>query len=817
MRNKKSNREHKEKKSDRKPHNILSYVDELKADIAAFFEINNEQSFRPHDVHDHFGVEDKKLRHLFNEIIHELHEAGTLLRQSEGTYSLAPTTAQTGVSGRVDHVNKNFAFVVVEGQEGDIYVESDNLKGAVDGDTVRVQIFSDGRARGQRLEGRVTEVLQRGRPEVVGMVEIWPKYALVHPDHRKLYEPIHIKLEQLGRAKERDKVIVRITEWPTRTRQAEGEIKEVLGQAGDNNAEMHAILAEFGLPNRFPEEVEKEAQAIADTIPADEIAKRRDFRDITTFTIDPLDAKDFDDALSVRFLEGGNVEVGVHIADVSHYVRPGTDLETEAIRRATSVYLVDRTVPMLPEKLSNNLCSLRPNEDKLAFSAVFELTPKGKILNEWFGRTIIHSDRRFTYEDAQEVLETGAGDFPEELTLMNQIAKELRDERFRKGAINFETVEVRFRLDENGKPLGIYQKERKDAHKLVEEFMLLANKRVAEYVYSLSKGKDKNTMVYRVHEAPDQEKLKSFANFVAKLGYKVEVEDETKIAGSMNNMLEQVEGKPEQNLIEQLAVRTMAKARYSTEDQGHFGLAFRRYSHFTSPIRRYPDVMAHRLLQHYLDGGKSVDKEAYEAASKHSSERERLAAEAERASIKYKQIEYMGTMEPDRVFDGIITGVTEFGMFVEITETASEGLVRMTDLDDDYYELDKENYRLIGQRSKKIFTFGDPVKVRVKEVNLGRRSMDLYLEGDPNATKRTRRNEASHSGSSRSGGSRSGGSRSGGSRSGGSRSGESRSGGRSGAKANSSPAATPTAQKAPAATKAEGESKSKRSRRRSRS
>ncbi|HEV7349363.1 ribonuclease R [Telluribacter sp.] len=811
MRNKKSNREGREKKSGKKPHNILSYVDELKADIAAFFEINNEQSFRPTDVHDHFGVEDKKLRHLFNEIIHELQEAGRLLRQSDGTYSVAAPTGQTGVTGRVDHVNKNFAFVIVEGQDNDVYVESDNLKGAVDGDTVRLQIFSDGRARGQKLEGRVTEVLERGRSEVVGVVEIWPKYALVHPDHRKLYEPIHLKLDQLGKAQERDKVIVRITEWPTRTRQAEGEIIEVLGQAGNNNAEMHAILAEFGLPNRFPEEVEKEAQAIADAIPEAEAAKRRDFRSTTTFTIDPLDAKDFDDALSVRFLEGGNVEVGIHIADVAHYVQPNTELEKEAYRRATSVYLVDRTVPMLPEKLSNNLCSLRPHEDRLAFAAVFELTSKGKILNEWFGRTIIHSDRRFTYEEAQEVLDTGAGDFPEELTLLNQIARQLRDERFRKGAINFETVEVRFRLDENGKPLGIYQKERKDAHKLIEEFMLLANKRVAEYVYSLSKGKNKNTMVYRVHEAPDPEKLKTFATFVAKLGYSVEVEDEKKIAGSMNSMLEDVEGKPEQNLIEQLAVRTMAKARYSTEDQGHFGLAFQRYSHFTSPIRRYPDVMAHRLLQHYLDGGQSVEKEQYEAASKHSSERERLAAEAERASIKYKQIEYMGTMEGDRVFDGIITGVTEFGMFVEITETASEGLVRMTDLEDDYYELDKENYRLIGQRSKKIYTFGDPVKVKVKEINLARRSMDLYLEGDPNATKRTRRTEASKSGS-RSGGSRSGSSRGGGSRSSDSRSGGSQSGSRSSGGRGSKAATASKGDKGDG----KGESRAKRSKRSSR-
>ncbi len=756
MRNKSSQREHKDKKSSSKPaHTLLSFVDGLKADVAAFFEINHTTPFRPQDVQDHFGAVDKKLRHLVNEIVHELHEEGKLQRNSDGTYGATATTAETGLVGRVDHVNKNFAFIAVEGQDDDVYIETESLKGAMDGDTVRIQVFSDGRARGQRLEGRVTEVITRGRPEIVGVIEIWPKYALVEPDHRKLYDPIHIPIENLKDANDGDKVIVRIEQWPTRTRKAEGKIVEVLGKAGDNNAEMHAILAQFGLPIHFPASVEREAEAIPVAIPEAEVARRRDIREVTTFTIDPVDAKDFDDALSLRYLDNDNVEIGIHIADVAYYVQPNTELEKEAYRRATSVYLVDRTVPMLPEKLSNGLCSLRPNEDRLAFSAIFEMTQKGKLVDEWFGRTIIHSNRRFSYEEAQEVIETGAGDYPEALTLLNNLAKTLRKERFRKGAINFETVEVRFKLDENGKPLGIYQKERKDSNKLIEEFMLLANRRVAEYVYSLSKGKNKNTMVYRVHEAPDPEKLKSFATFVAKLGYKVNTDDEKEIAKSMNSMLEEVEGKPEQNLIESLAVRTMAKARYTTEDLGHFGLAFRRYSHFTSPIRRYPDVMAHRLLQHYLDGGASASKEGLEEACKHSSERERMAAEAERASIKYKQVEYMSTMDKEREFDGIITGVTDFGIFVEITETASEGLVRMNDLGDDYYELDKENYRLIGQKTKKIYTFGDRVKVRVKDTNLARRSMDLYLAGDPSATKRSRRIEASKSskaGSRRSGG-----------------------------------------------------------------
>jgi ribonuclease R len=728
-----------ERKEAGSPHTIVSYIENLKADIAAFFDLNSEHSFRPFDVHDHFGVQDKKVRQLFNEIIHELEEAGRLVYHSNGSYSAGPNKiVKSGFTGRVDRVNRGFAFVIIDGRDDDIYVETDLLNGAWDGDTVTIQPLTknsrgsrSGRGDGgkTRVEGRVTEIVERSSAEIVGVIDINPRFAVVQPDNKKLFDPIFIEPEELGTAKNGDKVIVKVKRWPTRSSQAEGEIVEVLGQAGDNDVEMHAILAEFGLPYHFPEIVEAEAHKIPDKITKKEIANRRDLRKTLTFTIDPVDAKDFDDALSIRYLEEGNLEIGVHIADVSHYVLPGTELEKEAYRRATSVYLVDRTVPMLPEKLSNNLCSLRPNEDKLAFSAIFEISPKGKILKEWFGRTVIHSDRRFSYEEAQQVLDSGEGDFPDELKAMNTLAKIFRKERFKNGSINFETPEVRFRLDENGKPLGVYQKERHDSNKLIEEFMLLANKRVAEYVFSLSKGEIKNTMVYRVHEAPDPDRLKTFATFVAKMGYKMEVEEEDKIARSMNSMLAKVEGKPEQNLIESLAVRTMAKARYTVEDLGHFGLAFKRYSHFTSPIRRYPDVMAHRLLQHYIDGGKSADKEALEAASKHSSERERLAAEAERASIKYKQVEFMSMMDKETIFDGIVTGVTEFGIFVEITETASEGLIRMTDLGDDYYELEKENYRIVGQRTKKIYTFGDAVKVQVKETNLARRSMDLYLAG----------------------------------------------------------------------------------------
>ncbi len=760
MKKKKINQENRNTKTATKPHDILSSVAELKADIAAFFDLNKDYSFRPFDVHDHFGVQDRKVRQLFNEIMHELEEDKRIIFNQDGTYiANGEQQSDDSLIGRVDRVNKSFAFVIVEGREDDIYIESDLLNNAWDGDIVRVQPLvknigrrSSGKSdskSSKRVEGRVTEIIERKNAGIVGILEVNPRYAIVQPDNKKLMDPIYLESDALENAEKGDKVIVKIKNWPTRRSQAEGYIASVLGKAGNNDVEMHAILAEFGLPNEFPEEVEQEAENIPLTIPKKEIANRRDIRDILTFTIDPVDAKDFDDALSLKYLDEGNLQIGVHIADVSHYVKPNTELEKEAYRRATSVYLVDRTVPMLPEKLSNNLCSLRPHEDRLAFSAIFDVTPKGKILQEWFGRTVIHSDRRFSYEEAQEVLDSGQGDYPTELTELNKLAKLYRKERFRKGAINFDTPEVRFRLDEDGKPLGIYQKERHDSHKLIEEFMLLANKRVAEYVYSLSKGRQKNTMIYRVHEAPDPDRLKTFSNFVAKLGHKLEVDEEKQIAKSMNSMLKEIEGKPEQNLIEQLAVRTMAKARYSVEDLGHFGLAFKRYSHFTSPIRRYPDVMAHRLLQHYLDGGESVDKEVYEAACKHSSDRERLASEAERASIKYKQVEFMSLIDQDQEFDGIITGVTEFGIFVEITETSSEGLIRMTDLGDDYYELDKENYRIIGQKTSKIYTFGDAVKVKVKETNLARRSMDLYLAGStpgksrPNSDARSRRPRSS--------------------------------------------------------------------------
>ena len=733
--------------TNKKPTKEQIYKDKFKTEILEFFQLNEETAWSLNQVHKAFAIHDRKTKDLFGDLIIELQKDKKLIRMSEGHYMI--DTSTEFLEGRMDHVNVRFGFVVVEGREGDILINARDMNGAIDGDTVKVLISTKKRKPTEKTEGEVIEIVKRGRSEIVGTIEIMPNYAFVVASSKKIYGDIFVSKNDLKNAQHGDKVIVKITKYAEEERKMEGIVAEVLGKSGENNTEMHAILAEFGLPISFPTNIEKEADNIPTKISSSEIKKRRDFRKTTTFTIDPADAKDFDDALSFEFLENGNYEIGVHIADVTHYVTPESALEQEAFLRATSVYLVDRVVPMLPEKLSNGLCSLRPNEDKLTFSAVFEVTPQAKVVKEWFGRTVIHSDKRFSYEEAQEELlvigdsllvtdNQNDGDnidesqttnnYSKELNTLNQLAHKLRDERFAKGAVNFETVEVKFQLDENGKPLGVYQKVRVDSHKLIEEFMLLANKKVAEYVFNLKKSEPRNTMVYRTHDAPDPEKLKNFSTFAKRFGYNVDTEV-ARISTSFNALMHDVEGKPEQNILENLAVRTMSKAKYSTDPIGHFGLAFPFYSHFTSPIRRYPDMMAHRMLQHYLDGGSPLERGPWELRCKHSSEREKMAAEAERASIKYKQVEYMSTMDEDKVWDGIISGVAEFGIFIEITETASEGMIRMVDLKDDFYEYDRENYRIVGQRNGKVYTFGDKLQVKVKECNLARRSMDLLLVG----------------------------------------------------------------------------------------
>ena len=733
--------------TNKKPTKEQVYKDKFKTEILEFFQLNEETAWSLNQVHKAFAIHDRKTKDLFGDLIIELQKDKKLIRMSEGHYMIDASTEF--LEGRMDHVNVRFGFVIVEGREGDILINARDMNGAIDGDTVKVLISTKKRKPTEKTEGEVIEIVKRGRSEIVGTIEIMPNYAFVVASSKKIYGDIFVSKNDLKNAQHGDKVIVKITKYAEEERKMEGIVAEVLGKSGENNTEMHAILAEFGLPISFPINIEKEADNILTKISSSEIKKRRDFRKTTTFTIDPADAKDFDDALSFEFLENGNYEIGVHIADVTHYVTPESALEQEAFLRATSVYLVDRVVPMLPEKLSNGLCSLRPNEDKLTFSAVFEVTPQAKVVKEWFGRTVIHSDKRFSYEEAQEELlvigdsllvtdNQNDGDnidesqttnnYSKELNTLNQLAHKLRDERFAKGAVNFETVEVKFQLDENGKPLGVYQKVRVDSHKLIEEFMLLANKKVAEYVFNLKKSEPRNTMVYRTHDAPDPEKLKNFSTFAKRFGYNVDTEV-ARISTSFNALMHDVEGKPEQNILENLAVRTMSKAKYSTDPIGHFGLAFPFYSHFTSPIRRYPDMMAHRMLQHYLDGGSPLERGPWELRCKHSSEREKMAAEAERASIKYKQVEYMSTMDEDKVWDGIISGVAEFGIFIEITETASEGMIRMVDLKDDFYEYDRENYRIVGQRNGKVYTFGDKLQVKVKECNLARRSMDLLLVG----------------------------------------------------------------------------------------
>lgn len=630
------------------------------------------------------------------------------------------------IEGTVDHVHPRFAYIVtgIEGQK-DIYVKTHDLHTALHGDRVEVEVYK--KSKGDSPEGKVINILNRARTRFVGRVEITKHYAFVVPDFKKIYQDFFIYTENINGAVTNDKVVIEVTKWSEDgDKNPEAKIVEILGKTGENEAEIHSIMAEFDLPFRFPENVIAESEKIQEGFTPEEIKRRRDYRNILTFTIDPEDAKDFDDALSFQKLPNGNYEVGVHIADVTHYVIPGTELDKDAYDRATSVYLVDRTVPMLPERLSNGLCSLRPHEDKFTFAAIFEMNEKGKVLNEWYGRTVIHSDYRFSYESAQEVIESRKGQFADELRILNTIALALRKERFGKGAVNFETTEVKFKLDEKGKPLAVIPKIRKDAHKLIEEFMLLANKGVATFIYNMRKGSDKNTFVYRTHDHPDPEKLEDFAKFAKQFGHKLEVE-QRQISRSLNALMDDIEGKPEQNVLQSLAVRAMAKAKYTTDAKGHFGLAFMHYTHFTSPIRRYPDMMVHRMLQHYLDGGKPYNKNEYEEKCIHSSEREKRAADAERASIKYKQVEFM-SMAENKLYDGIISGVTDFGIFVEITETKCEGMVRLADMKDDFYEYDEKNYRVIGTRRKKVYRLGDKVQVWIRKTDVDRRLIDLSFE-----------------------------------------------------------------------------------------
>lgn len=683
------------------------------------------------------GLKSKNDRLEVQDLLFEMVSAGMIKEGIAGRYKVSAGGESSHVTGTVDMTAGGAAYIIPDNKEeeglDDIFVPHVRLKTALHGDKVEVQVYA--RKRGRQCEGEVVKILSRARETFVGTVDIVHNLAFLITDQRTTGgHDIYIPLESLNGAQHGDKAIARITDWPAKAKNPIGEIVDVLGPTGDNQAEMHAILAEYGLPYKYPERITQAAERIEPGITDDEIARRVDMREVTTFTIDPVDAKDFDDALSLRRI-GNNWEVGVHIADVTHYVKPGTIIDEEGYNRATSVYLVDRVVPMLPERLSNFICSLRPDEEKLTFSVLIEMTDDAEVVSSRITRTVIRSDRRFTYEEAQAVIETGEGDLKDEILTLNSLAQKLRERRFAQGAIGFERSEVRFEIDADGKPLRVYFKESKEANKLVEEFMLLANRRVAEFI-----GKDEinktgrkrtpKTFVYRVHDRPNELKYDKFATFVRRFGYEAQPQKGEEINNAVNRILTQVRGRGEQNLVETLAVRTMAKAVYTTKNIGHYGLAFDFYTHFTSPIRRYPDMMVHRLLQTYMDGGRSANGEKYEAMCEHCSQQEVMAADAERASIKYKQVEFL----MDRIgeeFDAVISGVTEWGVYAEINENKCEGMIPLRDFEDDSYYFDEDNYCVIGRNTGRRLQLGDPIRIRIANANLERKQLDFAPAGSP--------------------------------------------------------------------------------------
>ena len=681
------------------------------------FRLNPKKTFNYRQISKEIGIKDDGVKQLVIAILHELHEQERLVLIDRGKYRYKKTTI--AIEGIVDVTTKGHAYVSVEGMEQDIFVRNKYLQNAVSGDRVSLAMFSTFKKR--KPEGEIVEIIERNKTQFVGVVEFSEKAVFVLMNSPRIHFDVFLPNHERKKVKDGQQIVVQIVDWGNKKINPTGKVVKVLGYPGEHAVEIHSILAEYELPHQFDKVVEHAAKSISTEITKEEIANRKDFRNVCTFTIDPYDAKDFDDALSVQKLKNGNWEIGVHIADVSHYIQKDDIIDVEAQERATSVYLVDRVVPMLPEVLSNNLCSLRPNEEKLCFSAVFELNEKSEIKKEWFGRTVILSDYRFTYEDAQKVIEDEKGKLAAELVLLNSLAEQMRLKRMQAGAISFEKLETKFRLDKRGNPLEIYFKESKAAHKLIEEFMLLANLKVAEFI-----GKQNLPFVFRVHDEPDPDKLQTFSEFLKKLGYGLQTSNRKKIATSMNQVLADVYGKEEANMIETLAIRTMAKASYTTENIGHYGLAFTHYSHFTSPIRRYPDIIVHRLLQHYLNKGKAADKETIEKLCKHASQQEIKATKAERDSIKYMQAKYMSE-KVGMTFEGIISGVTDFGMFVEVTNTGCEGLIKMCDIPGDYFFFDEENYCLKGTNTAHIYQLGNTVKVKVRKVDISKKEINLTL------------------------------------------------------------------------------------------
>lgn len=696
--------------------------------IVNFFNRNSTESFSFKQVAEKLGYKKPAEKQLINNILFDLQEDAFIIETARGKYK--SNNRGIFLEGTFERRSNGKNFFVVDGDDesSHVFIAERNSAHAMNGDRVKIQMLA--KRKGRDPEGEVVEILERKQLTFVGTLDVQKQFAFLVMDSKILANDIFIPKENLKGGKDGDKALVEVVEWPKKAKNPIGKVIDILGQAGQNNTEMNAILAEFGLPYKYPEKVEAAANKIPEDITPEEIAKREDMRNTLTFTIDPRDAKDFDDALSIKQLKNGRWEVGVHIADVTHYVQEGDIIDKEGESRATSIYLVDRTIPMLPERLSNGLCSLRPHEDKLCYSVIFELDEEANIKKHRITRTVIHSDRRFTYEEAQDIIETGKGDYSEEVLKLNDLAKKLRAKRFDNGAIAFDRHEVRFEIDEHGKPLSVYFKYAKDSNKLIEEFMLLANRTVAEFVGNVPKNKNAKTFVYRIHDIPNSEKMENLSEFIRRFGYKIKVDGtKTSVSKSINHLLDEVNGKPEENLISTIAIRAMAKAIYSTANIGHYGLAFEYYTHFTSPIRRYPDMMVHRLLTRYLDGGRSVSKQLYESKCEHSSNMEQLAANAERASIKYKQVEYMSD-KLGQVFDAVISGITEWGLYAEINENKCEGMVPIRDLDDDFYEFDEKNYCLRGRRNKRTYSLGDPIKIKVARANLERKQLDFALIED---------------------------------------------------------------------------------------